>query len=170
MSRKRKPKVVTLRRRLRPWGAFALILGMAFAAMSQKGCQTATAIKPPRNARRVVVEMEVTGYDDGPQSCGWKRNWYGRPVYAYGPMKGKPKQVGITASGARTSYGTLAADTRHYPFGTVMYIPGYGYGVVQDRGGAIKGPRRLDTWHSSRKKALHWGRRKVPVQVWLPNK
>ena len=43
--------------------------------------------------------------------------------------------------------GTIAADTAHYPFGTKMYIPGYGWGVVEDRGSAIKGPNRLDIFY-----------------------
>ena len=62
--------------------------------------------------------------------------------------------------------GTLAADTRHYPFGTRMYIPGYGYGVVKDRGGAIKGPNRLDAYHGSHHKALQWGRQNVKVTIY----
>jgi hypothetical protein len=59
--------------------------------------------------------------------------------------------------------GTIAADTRYYPFGTRLYVPGYGYGVVEDRGGAIKGPRRLDLYYNSHRKALKWGRRHVDV-------
>lgn len=61
--------------------------------------------------------------------------------------------------------GTVAADTRYYPFGTRMYIPGYGYGVVADRGGAIKGQDRLDVYFDDHGDALEWGRRKVNVQV-----
>lgn len=128
------------------------------------------AIRPPRSARRIRVPMEVTGYDSGSESCGWTRNWYGRPVYAYGPLKGERKAVGITASGLKAQHGTLAADTRHYPFGTVMYIPGYGYGVVEDRGGAIKGPNRLDLWFRSKTQARQWGRRHLHVYVWLPTR
>ena len=26
----------------------------------------------------------------------------------------------------------------YYPIGTILFIPGYGYGVVADKGGAIK--------------------------------
>jgi 3D (Asp-Asp-Asp) domain-containing protein len=126
-----------------------------------------TPIRPPRGSKMVVRTLEVTGYDAGPESCGWKRNWYGRPVYAYGPNKGKPKKVGITASGTKARKGTLAADTRYYPFGTVMYIPGYGYGRVEDRGGAIKG-HKVDLFFRSRKDALKWGRKKKKVKVWLP--
>jgi hypothetical protein len=61
--------------------------------------------------------------------------------------------------------GTLAADTRYYPFGTRMYIPGYGWGVVTDRGGAIKGPERLDLYFESHREALRWGRRRLEVII-----
>lgn len=134
------------------------------------GCQS-RHIQPPPGTQRIRLQNVITtGYDSGPESCGWKRNWLGRPVYAYGPLKGKPKVVGQTASGAMATWGTLAADTRHYPFGTVFYIPGYGYGIVEDRGGAIKGPNRLDLWFPSRAEALQWGRKTSHAYVWLPPK
>lgn len=61
--------------------------------------------------------------------------------------------------------GTIAADTRYYPFGTRMYIPGYGWGVVADRGSAIKGPDRLDLFYTSHQEALNWGRKRLQVQI-----
>ena len=61
--------------------------------------------------------------------------------------------------------GTIAADTKYHPFGTRMYIPGYGNGVVEDRGGAIKGVKRLDAYFNSHKKSLKWGRRSVNVNI-----
>lgn len=61
--------------------------------------------------------------------------------------------------------GTIAADTKYYPFGTRLHIPGYGYGVVEDRGSAIKGIRRLDAYFNSHQKALVWGRQTVKVRV-----
>ncbi len=61
--------------------------------------------------------------------------------------------------------GTLAADTKHYPFGTRMYIPGYGWGRVEDRGRNIKGPNRIDLYFNSHDDALQWGRRKVQVTI-----
>ena len=163
---------------LRRWNAYccirnglvllALVAGTVLLVAPSAGCAS-DHFNPPANARRVTVRMEVTGYDSGPESCGWQRNWYGRPVYAYGPMKGKPKKVGQTACGAIATHGTVAADTSHYPFGTVLYVPGYGYGVVEDRGGDIKGPKRLDLWFPSAKEARKWGRKTVDVTVWLPN-
>lgn len=66
--------------------------------------------------------------------------------------------------------GTIAADTKYYPFGTHMYVPGYGNGVVEDRGGAIKGPNRIDLYFNSHSNALAWGRKKVRVTIEYPRK
>lgn len=65
--------------------------------------------------------------------------------------------------------GTIAADTRYWPFGTVMEVPGWGTGVVEDRGGAIKGPTRLDLFFDSHGQALEWGRRRVKTKIYLPD-
>jgi hypothetical protein len=64
--------------------------------------------------------------------------------------------------------GTIAADTSYYPFGTRMYVPGYGWGVVEDRGGAIKGPERIDLYFQSLYEARQWGRRRVHVTIQKP--
>ncbi len=61
--------------------------------------------------------------------------------------------------------GTIAADTKYYPFGTRMYVPGWGWGVVVDRGGAIKGANRIDLYFESHQDALNWGRRQVEVTI-----
>jgi hypothetical protein len=61
--------------------------------------------------------------------------------------------------------GTIAADTKYYPFGTRMFVPGWGWGVVVDRGGAIKGPDRIDLYFESHQDALNWGRRSVEVTI-----
>ena len=145
-----------------------VLFSIIAATISAEGCRTLSVRPGPKSKAQTVV-MEVTGYDSGPASCGWERDWLGRPVYSSGPNKGKRKVVGITASGKRAKHGTIAADTSIYPFGTIMYVPGYGYGVVEDRGGAIKGKHRIDLWFSSESKARKWGRQKnLKVQVWLP--
>jgi 3D (Asp-Asp-Asp) domain-containing protein len=61
--------------------------------------------------------------------------------------------------------GTIAADEKFYPFGKRMYISGYGWGVVEDRGGAIRGIDRLDLYFGSHRKAMQWGRKVVKVQI-----
>ena len=138
-------------------------LCMLTAAFLLAGC---TGIRPPRGVSPITRTMVTTGYCKCGKCCNWRRTWYGRAVIASGPSKGKPKAVGITASGAKTKPGTIAADTSRYPFGTILYIPGYGYGRVEDRGGAIQG-EHIDLYFTSHKKALTWGKRRLPVKVWM---
>lgn len=107
----------------------------------------------------------VTGYCNCQQCCGWTRSWFGfgRPVYTYGPMKGKPKMVGRTARGTVAKRGTVAADPKVFPFGTRLDIPGYGTGVVEDVGGSIKG-QHIDVWFPTHEEARLWGRRELAVK------
>ena len=141
---------------------FSLI---AIALLCVAGCVLCdmgrSGMRPDRNARSREIVLEVTGYCKCGHCCGWRRTWYGRPV----TLAGAPKEVGITASGVRARPGTVAADTTLFPFGTIMHIPGYGYGVVQDRGGDIKG-RHIDLYFRSHRAAQNWGRKKVKVRVW----
>ena len=108
----------------------------------------------------------VTGYCNCGKCCGWKRNWFGfgEPVFDYGPMKGKPKKIGITATGTRAKKGTIAADPKVYPFGTHLRVPGYGVGTVEDVGGSIKG-RHIDVWFPSHAEARRWGARWLKVET-----
>ena len=131
------------------------------------GCAT------PRPTWRTTTQgrlylLEVSGYCPCQKCCGWERNWRGQPVLASGPLKGQAKLVGITASGTRAGPGTLAADTNLFPFGTLMYIPGYGYGRVEDRGKEIRG-YKLDLFFPRHHQAQQWGRTRRAVRVWLPH-
>lgn len=141
----------------------------------------------------VERRIEVTGYCDCGECTGWTRgfpdfwNKYtstGREYSGLTASGAKPRspQPGLLSVDTiihpwmvpfRLLFpwlwlphdGTIAADTRYYPFGTRMYVPGYGYGRVEDRGGAIKGPRRLDLFFDSHRRAKHWGRR--TIKVWI---
>ena len=138
------------------------------AVLIASGCAT----RPKPNGRDfrkgVQRHIEVTAYDSCKKCTNWKRNWLFRPVVASGPSAGKRKKVGVTACGTRAEKGTIAADTSQYPFGTVMYVPGYGYGRVEDRGKAIKGASKIDIYFDKHKQALQWGRQELAVKVWLP--
>jgi uncharacterized protein YabE (DUF348 family) len=46
---------------------------------------------------------------------------------------------GRTATGVLVTYGIVAVDPDVIPLGTRMFIPGYGYAVAADTGGAVKG-------------------------------
>jgi 3D (Asp-Asp-Asp) domain-containing protein len=148
------------------WVRTALLL---LGLLVLSGCTTGKKYWIPRHQKPDVVMMETTGYCKCGKCCGWKRNWKLQPVFAYGPDKGKPKTVGITASGTLAAYGTIAADPRYYPFGTIMKIPDYGWGRVEDVGGAIKG-MHIDLYFTSHQKALKWGRETKQVEVWKPQK
>lgn len=108
--------------------------------------------------RRDATVFKVTGYCNCGKCCGWKRSWFGfgPPVYNYGPMKGKPKKVGLTSSGKKASRGTVAADQKFFKYGEKLHIPGYGIGRVEDVGGAIKG-RHIDLWFPTHEEARRWG-------------
>jgi len=127
------------------------------------GCAS-TGPKPAPHSRATEISMRATGYCKCKQCCGWKRTWYGKAVVKGTKQK---KAIGVTASGTKAKPGTIAADTRKYPFGTVMYIPGYGYGRVEDRGSAIQG-EHIDLFFKSHREALQWGSKTVPVKVFTP--
>lgn len=131
-------------------------------ALLQCGC---VGIRPPPGSVMIQKRLLTTGYCDCGKCCGWERRWW-RTVDS---STGREKKVGITASGTRTRSGTLAADTGRYPFGTVMLIPGYGYGRVEDRGGAIKGDH-IDLFFGSHSAALKWGKKWKDVKIWLKRK
>ena len=135
---------------------FQAILVFIFSALTIAGC-----------AHYEKREMVVTAYSSDKISTNWRRGkiFFWRAYVASGPNKGRRKKVGITSSGTKARKGTIAADIKYYPYGTIMKIPGYGKGVVEDIGSAIKGQNRLDVYMSSRKKALKWGRKTLKVKI-----
>lgn len=102
----------------------------------------------PAGTRPVTKRMLVTGYDNSFQSTGKNP---GDPHY------------GQTTSGPMAGPGTVAAP-KTYPFGTLMFIPGYGLGVVLDRGGAIRNAH-IDLWFPSTQQAVNWGAQHLQVTV-----
>ncbi len=77
-------------------------------------------------------------------------------------------QYGVTYSGVKVKrdlYSTIAADLSVYPIGTVMFIPDYGYGVVADKGGAIKG-NKIDLFFNTVEDVYaQWGKKEVEVFI-----
>ncbi len=71
-----------------------------------------------------------------------------------------------TASGRVAQRGVVAVDTSVIPFGTKLYIPGYGYAVAGDTGGAIKG-NKIDLFYDTVAECYSFGRR--PVEVYVLN-
>jgi 3D (Asp-Asp-Asp) domain-containing protein len=97
--------------------------------------------------------VTATGYTAGIESTGKTES---HPAY------------GITRSGVkvrRDLYSTIAADTSVFPIGTILFIPGYGYGVVADTGSAIK-KNKIDLYYETVSDVYeHWGKKTIDVYV-----
>ena len=100
-----------------------------------------------------IQKVVATGYTAGYESTG-KRP--GHPEF------------GITYSGVmvkRDLYSTVAADLNVFPIGTILFIPGYGYGVVADKGGAITG-NKVDLYYETIDDVYNqWGKKEIDVYV-----
>ncbi|MED4533849.1 3D domain-containing protein [Metabacillus fastidiosus] len=95
----------------------------------------------------------ATGYTAGKESTGKEPN---HPEY------------GITYSGVKVKrdlFSTIAADLTIFPLGTILFIPDYGYGVVADKGGAIKG-NKLDLYYKTVSDVYEqWGKKELEVYI-----
>ncbi len=158
MARKRK-------KRLRRWRRILIALLLIYVAHEIR-FWIPQRIRPPEGVSPVSVELKTTAYCHCRRCCSY---------FGYGPLsfqkvglfRFRRKHVGKTSSGAMVRPGTLAADTTIYPYGTIMYIPGYGYGRVEDTGGAIKG-QHIDLYRPNHWFARLWGAQPTQVKVWLP--
>ena len=94
-----------------------------------------------------------------------KSNYAGRFIAtAYIKENGGKWNDGKSAKLYPVGYGMVAADWKVFPPGTVLFIEDYGYGIVLDKGGAIKGGR-LDLYFETKKEAMKWG--KHQIRVWV---
>lgn len=95
----------------------------------------------------------ATGYTAGVESTGKTPD---HPMY------------GVTYSGVqvkRDLYSTIAADLDVYPIGTIMWIDGYGFGVVADKGSAING-NNVDLYYPTVADVYEkWGKKEVEVSI-----
>ncbi|MFJ7640366.1 3D domain-containing protein [Peribacillus sp. NPDC097264] len=95
----------------------------------------------------------ATGYTAGYESTG---KYPDSPSY------------GITYSGVkvkRDMFSTIAADLSVFPLGTILWIPDYGFGVVADKGGAIKG-NHLDLYYDTVQDVYEkWGKKTLEVYL-----
>ena len=104
----------------------------------------------------VLMSSGVSVYPAGPCAAIAVMN-----VSAYDNTTGDVRYFGYTANGSVARSGTVAGGPA-IPFGTRVFIPGYGLGTVQDRGGLITN-QHLDIWFPRKTDALQWGRQRIPV-------
>ena len=72
-----------------------------------------------------------------------------------------------TATGKRPKLGTIAVNPYYIPYGTQIYVSGYGYGVARDTGAFRKYKRadgtpvnQLDLWMNTEKEGRRWARKR----------
>lgn len=106
-----------------------------------------------KNGKHKTEKVIATGYTAGVESTGKSPS---HPEY------------GITYSGVKVKrdlYSTIAADLNVYPIGTILFIPGYGYGVVADKGAAIQG-NKIDLYYDTVDDVFkEWGKKELNVYV-----
>jgi 3D (Asp-Asp-Asp) domain-containing protein len=149
----------------RRWPKVLIFVGLVWLAQESR-FYIPKWIRPPKDTSPVVVELKTTSYCHCRRCCRYMWLLF-LPYQKTGMFDYRFKQVGITSSGTMARPGTIAADTSIYPFGTIMYIPGYGYGRVEDTGGAVNG-RHIDLYRPNHWFARQWGVQSKRVKIWLP--
>ena len=74
---------------------------------------------------------------------------------------------GMTSRGVQTRVGVIAVDPNVIPYGSKIYVPGYGWGTALDTGGAIRG-NTIDIWMPTYNQCMQWGVRYLTIKVVKP--
>ncbi len=74
---------------------------------------------------------------------------------------------GMTSRGVQTRVGVIAVDPNIIPYGSKIYVPGYGWGTALDTGGSIKG-NTIDIWMPTYGQCMQWGVRNLTIKVVKP--
>jgi len=72
--------------------------------------------------------------------------------------------TGKTAKRNPNGYSTVAVDPSVIPLGTKLWIEGYGYGIAEDVGGAIKG-NKIDLYYNTSGESWNWGAKSVDIYI-----
>lgn len=71
-----------------------------------------------------------------------------------------------TATGKWPKVGMCAVNRRIFPYGTMFYVPGYGYAVAEDTGANNSSKVSIDLFMDTKEDCLRWGRkRNVTVTI-----
>jgi len=118
----------------------------------------------------------------GPVRHGVRHDTQGRyreeraTVTAYCPCQRccGPLARGITSTGVPAWGPGVAADPDRLPYGSRIFVPGYGVATVDDTGGAmrrawrLRGRLHVDVRMDGHREAREWGRRELLIRVYEP--
>lgn len=169
-------------KKLKKWTRRIVMSGLFFAALmttyqaisgvevGKLFAQLATSI-----GKYVETKVSAAGPTSLEEAVDWSKypkktvvaTGYTAGYESTGKNPGHP-EFGITYSGVKVKrdlFSTVAADLNVFPIGTILFIPGYGYGVVADKGGAIQG-NEVDLYFDTVDEVYNeWGKRTLDVYI-----
>ncbi|WP_147535315.1 3D domain-containing protein [Bacillus marasmi] len=169
-------------KKLKKWTRRIVMSGLFFAALMTtyqaiSGVEVGKIFAHIATSIGQYVETKVSA--EGPSTLEESVDWskypkktvvatgYTAGYESTGKNPGHP-EFGITYSGVKVKrdlFSTVAADLSVFPIGTILFIPGYGYGVVADKGGAIKG-NEVDLYFDTVDEVYNqWGKRTLDVYI-----
>jgi len=106
----------------------------------EEGSWLAKAAEPRVVGYGTNIVIRTVSTDDGTIKY-WRavRMWATSYSASRAGVSPDARNFGITASGKPLTKGLVAIDRRYIPFGTQMYVPGYGYALAADTGSGVKG-------------------------------
>lgn len=108
----------------------------------------------------------LDGDDESYDEEGFGFPNYSRTVYveATAYSSAEPGMSAYTATGTLCRHGVIATDPNFIPLGTKVYIPGYGYAIAEDTGGAIVG-NIIDVAFDSVAECYEFGRQFLEIYI-----
>ncbi|MCM8710218.1 ubiquitin-like domain-containing protein [Clostridium sp. SYSU_GA19001] len=123
-------------------------------------------VKNPVDKIVVVGTLPVLPINRGGDPIPYTKVFKARAT-AYSPTGGATSAY--TASGRKAvrnpdGYSTIAVDPSVIPYGTKLFVQGYGFAIAADTGSAIKG-NTIDVFFDTKAEALRWAVKYVNVYV-----
>ncbi len=122
--------------------------------------------KQKENKKNHPINNNAAVQSEGPNTITIDGKTYEYTRKMTGAITAYPATLGNTSRMGHARRGVVAADPKKFPYGTRLYIPGYGICVVGDLcGAACKGKVLVDVCFSTEKECRVWGRKTLPVYV-----
>ena len=93
-------------------------------------------------------------------------------VTAYAPLDNKSgicadSNPAVTSTGYTPKVGICAVNPAKIPYGSLIYIPSYGYAIAQDTGAAMRNYDgiAIDVVMETYEEAMKWGVRYLEIQI-----
>ena len=146
----------------------AFVIGIV--AVSLSVALVAQTIQHDRAMKRLTEKYTELMIENQPDIQEFPNRKMGRfELTWYSPRElGKPVNKLRTSTGTVPKEGrTIAVDPKVIPYGSIVYIQGYGYFIAEDCGGNIQ-DNRIDIFTISHENAIQQGRK--VANVWILGK